>query len=83
MPDARQIVSLTANPTGPRTIVPPADFVARGITGLTPAPGPSVTNHGGKLIGSVQAVPIYWGAAWASGANAVLATQRTGSSISL
>ncbi len=64
--------------TGPRQIVPPADFVARGATAVpfTPgAPTALLVNHGGPLLGSVQVIPIFWGAAWTSGTNAQLVTQ--------
>ena len=66
---------------GPRRIVPPADFVARGLilpavgAPVGGAPVPHLQNHGGPVLGAVQVVPIYWGAAWASGANATLTTQ--------
>jgi hypothetical protein len=36
---------------------------------------PHLQNHGGPVIGAVEVIPIYWGAAWASGTNATLATQ--------
>ena len=36
---------------------------------------PSLTNHGGPILGAVQVVPMYWGAAWATAANSQLATQ--------
>jgi hypothetical protein len=67
--------TLMANP---RQIVPPVDFVPRGVAPIAGAPTPHLTNHGGKVIGSVEVVPIYWGAAWASGANAQLASQLDG-----
>ena len=62
----------------PRQIVPPVDFVARGLAPIAGAPTARLTNHGGKVIGSVEVVPIYWGAAWASGVNAQLASQLDG-----
>ncbi|MEY2553124.1 MAG: hypothetical protein QOC57_984, partial [Ilumatobacteraceae bacterium] len=62
---------------GPRQIVPPADFEARGLAPLIASP-PILHNHGGPVLGSVQVVPIYWGAAWATGTNAQLATQLDG-----
>jgi hypothetical protein len=63
---------------GPRQIVPVAEFVGRGLAAAIGAPAPSLTNHGGPVLGSVQVVPIYWGAAWATGANMQLATQLDG-----
>jgi hypothetical protein len=61
--------------TGPRRIVPPVDFVPRGVSPIKGAPVPKLLNHGGPVIGAVEVIPIYWGAAWASGTNATLATQ--------
>ena len=58
----------------PRGIVPPADFEAVGLAPVIAAP-PSLTNHGGPIIGAVQVVAIYWGAAWSTAANAQLTTQ--------
>jgi Repeat of unknown function (DUF346) len=63
---------------GPRGIVPPAEFTARGLAPVVGAPVPSLQNHGGPVIGSVQVVPVYWGAAWATGTNAQLASQLDG-----
>ena len=60
---------------GPRRIVPTVDFVARGVTPVVGAPVPHLQNHGGPVIGSVEVVPVYWGAAWASGPNALLVSQ--------
>jgi hypothetical protein len=60
---------------GPRGIVPPEDFTPRGVAPVVGAPTPSLQNHGGPVLGSVQVIPIYWGAAWGSGTNATLATQ--------
>ena len=62
---------------GPRQIVPMADFEARGLAPVVGA-APSLQNHGGPVLGSVQVVPIYWGAAWATGTNAQLTTQLDG-----
>jgi hypothetical protein len=66
--------------TGPRQIVPLADFTPKAL-GLTIESGPGtgappahLTNHGGPVLGAVRVVPIYWGAAWAGG-DAALATQ--------
>jgi Repeat of unknown function (DUF346) len=59
---------------GPRQIVPPVDFEAPGLAPVITAP-PSLTNHGGPIIGVVQVVAIYWGAAWSAAANSQLATQ--------
>src|SRR5260370_29025064 len=56
----------------PKQIVPLADFIAHGVSPIPNAPAPVLTNHGGTVLQSVQVVPIYWGAAWASGANATL-----------
>jgi hypothetical protein len=76
------MASLTTNtfpsstqPVGPRIIVPPAPFIAHGVTAIPGAPIPTLTNHGGPVIESVQVVPIYWGAEWATNANALLANQ--------
>ena len=64
---------------GPRQIVPVADFEARGLAPAgRRADTELCTNHGGPVLGSVQVVPIYWGAAWATGTNAQLATQLDG-----
>ena len=50
----------------PKQIVPPADFIAHGVSPIPNAPAPVLTNHGGTVLQSVQVVPIYWGAAeWA------------------
>jgi hypothetical protein len=77
MPNTTPIVS------GPRQIVPGADFAPRGVAlaAAGPAGGAPVPNlqyHGGKVIASVEVVPIYWGAAWSTGANATLTTQLDG-----
>jgi len=61
--------------TGPKRIVPPAEFVAHGVSPMPGAPVPVLTNHGGTVLQSVQVVPIYWGAAWATGPNATLPAQ--------
>ena len=62
--------------TGPRRIVPTEEFFARGLTGPAPgAPVPKLINHGGAVLGSVEVIPIYWGAAWSSGTNATIASQ--------
>jgi hypothetical protein len=63
---------------GPRRIVPTVDFVARGLAPVVGAPVPHLQHHGGPVIGSVEVVPIYWGAAWAVGTNAQLASQLDG-----
>ena len=61
---------------GPRKIVPTIDFLPRGVAAPTGgAPVPKLIDHGGPMLGSVEVIPIYWGGAWASGANATLATQ--------
>ncbi len=66
--------STTAS-TRPRRITPPVSFPAPGLTAAAAgAAPPFVSNHGGSVIQSVQVVPIYWGAAWATGANATLAS---------
>ena len=52
----------------PKQIVPLADFIAHGVSPIPNAPAPVLTNHGGTVLQNVQVVPIYWGAAWASGA---------------
>ena len=63
----------------PRQIVPTSEFIARGVTSRPPeAPTPILVNHGGPVLGSVEVVPIYWGAAWATGTNAQLASQLDG-----
>jgi len=61
--------------SAPSGIVPTGDFVARGVARAADAAAPVLLNHGGPIIGSVEVVPIYWGAAWASGTNAQLASQ--------
>jgi hypothetical protein len=53
--------------SGPRTIVPPASFVPHGVAPIPGAPVPSLTNHGGPVLGNVEVVTIYWGASWANG----------------
>jgi len=63
---------------GPRQIVPVAEFVGRGLAAAIGAPAPSLTNHGGPVLGSVQVVPVYWGAKWAADPNAQLATHLDG-----
>ena len=68
-----------AAPVGrPRQIVPVATFEARGVSPVAGASPPSLTNHGGPVLGSVEVVPIYWGGAWASGTEAQLSTQLDG-----
>jgi hypothetical protein len=62
----------------PKQIVPPADFIAHGVSPIPNAPAPVLTNHGGTVLQSVQVVPVYWGAAWASGTNATLPGQIDG-----
>ena len=62
----------------PRQIVPVAEFVGRGLAAAIGAPAPSLTNHGGPVLGSVQVVPIYWGAEWATDPNSQLAIQLDG-----
>ena len=64
--------------SGPRRIVPTVDFVARGLAPVVGAPVPNLVNHGGPVIASVKVIPIYWGAAWASGTNVQLASQLDG-----
>src|ERR1019366_2927071 len=78
MPKPNGIAPPAKQPAGPRIIVPPAEFIAHGVTPTPGAPPPDLTNHGGPVVQSVQVVPIYWGAAWASGTNATLATQIDG-----
>ncbi|HEY2176371.1 MAG TPA: hypothetical protein VGH85_21395 [Mycobacteriales bacterium] len=63
--------------SAPRGVVPPADFEAAGVAPVITAP-PGLTNHGGPILGAVQIVPIYWGAAWSQTANSQLATQLDG-----
>jgi hypothetical protein len=72
------VASDGAGAVGPHGIVPPEDFVARGLAPALGAPTPSLQNHGGPVLGSAQVIPIYWGAAWATGTNAQLATQLDG-----
>jgi roadblock/LC7 domain-containing protein len=65
--------------SGPRRIVPPADFAPRGLAApAVGAPVPQLQNHGGPVLGSVEVVPIYWGVAWASGTTAQLASELDG-----
>ncbi len=55
---------------GPRRIVP------LHLPGAAPAaPSGNLTYHGGAVLQAVEVVPIYWGASWASGTDAQLATQ--------
>ncbi|MFT0174898.1 hypothetical protein ACLKMY_39390 [Paraburkholderia mimosarum] len=68
-------IKTTPIKTGPRRIVPTVDFVPRGVSPLKGAPVPKLVNHGGPVIGAVEVIPIYWGAAWATGTNANLATE--------
>jgi hypothetical protein len=68
----------TARVGSPRQIVPVEQFVGRGLAAAIGAAAPSLTNHGGPVLGSVQVVPIYWGAEWATAPNAQLATQLDG-----
>jgi hypothetical protein len=64
---------------GPRTIVPIEGFVSPGMFAPVPgAPSATLTNHGGPVIASCQAIPIYWGAAWATGTPASIANQLDG-----
>ena len=63
---------VTKTPTG---IVPPAGVDARGTAAAPEAPTPSLANHGGPLLGAVEVVPIYWGAAWSDPENAALASR--------
>ena len=60
---------------GPRTIVPLASFVPHGVSPVAGAPLPSLTHHGGPVLGAVEVVPVYWGAAWATGTEAALTTR--------
>ena len=63
---------------GPRQIVPPMNFVGRGVTavvGSQGAPPAILVNHGGPVLGSVQVTPVFWGAAWTTGTNAQLVPQ--------
>src|SRR5579859_5882301 len=79
----QRAMGLTAEETagdvvaGPRAIVPPAAFEARGLAPHVESP-PSLQYHGGPVLQSVEVVPIYWGAAWASGTNAQLTNQLDG-----
>ena len=59
---------------GPSGIVPTADFVARGVAPAADAI-PNLVYLGGPVIESVEVVPIYWGAAWATGPNLQLASR--------
>jgi hypothetical protein len=45
------------------------------VADLAGAPAPLLVNHGGPVLGSVQVVPIYWGAAWGTGATGQLPAQ--------
>ena len=64
--------------TGPRTIVPPSSFVAHGANLVAGAAPPSLANHGGPVLGSVEVICIYWGAAWGVGGDATLSGQIDG-----
>jgi hypothetical protein len=58
----------------PRRIVPTTDFVGRGVTfAAEAAPVPHLKYHDGPLLGAVDVVPIYWGAAWSTDPNASFA----------
>jgi hypothetical protein len=64
---------------GPHRIVPTAGFFAPGLAAPVPgASAPNLQNHGGKVIQSVDVVPIFWGASWSTGANAQLVPQVEG-----
>jgi hypothetical protein len=52
-----------------------AGFVAHGVSPVAGAAPPSLTNHTGPVLGAVEVVPIYWGAAWANSTNAKVAAQ--------
>jgi len=59
---------------GPRKIVPliaPAAIAAR-------APSANLVYHGGKVLGAVQVIPLFWGSFWAAGDGAHLANQING-----
>ena len=61
---------------GPRRIVP---MVTPQMLAAPAAPaGAQLQYHGGKLLESVEVVPIYWGAFWATAAGAQLSTQIDG-----
>jgi hypothetical protein len=63
----------------PRNIVPPAAFLAPGMRApIVNAPAAHLSNHGGPVLQAVQVIPIYWGAAWATGTTATQATQLDG-----
>ena len=71
----QETATQAATVTHPKQIVPPADFIAHGVSPIPNAAAPILTNHGGTVLQSVQVVPIYWGAAWATGTNATLPGQ--------
>ena len=64
--------------TGPRTIVPPSSFVVHGVNLVAGVAPPSLANHGGSVLGSVEVVCIYWGADWGNGNDATLRGQLDG-----
>jgi hypothetical protein len=63
---------------GPRTVVPPVEFAPHAAAAVVGAPGPSLQNHGGPVIQSVEVVPIYWGSAWSGADNSTLASKLDG-----
>jgi len=62
----------------PKRIVPPAGFVAHGVSPVPGSPPPNLTNHGGTVLTNVQVVPIYWGSEWTTGTTAALPAQVNG-----
>jgi hypothetical protein len=64
----------TQNPVvGPHHIVPMDGFVAPGLHAVVPGMStPNLVNHGGKVLQSVEVVPIFWGASWSQGADSQL-----------
>jgi hypothetical protein len=66
----RHVHFTEAHMAGPRHIVPlhlPGAVVA--------APSGNLTYHGGAVLHAVEVVPIYWGAAWATGTDVQVAAQ--------
>src|SRR5579863_199364 len=77
----RQIVPVfsdtIASSVQPQRIVPIQPMAPTGVAAPFAANN-LLVNHGGPVIGSGEVIPIYWGAAWATGTNATLSTQLDG-----
>jgi hypothetical protein len=54
--------------TGPRKIVPLVTEVRAGVAAAPLAAAPHLQYHGGPLLGSVEVIPVFWGAFWTQAA---------------